>query len=101
MAEVLRGPEGALQAGAGDLQHVASARHRVLAVEGAGDGLADPADGVQVDPAGAVNRDAQEPGPHLDVDQLEAGSLHQGSNEVVDSLCGAHRTSSSLARPGT
>ena len=74
-AEVVGPAKPPLQAGAGNLELVASRRADALAVERSRDLLAHRRRGVEIDPALAVDRHDDVPGSKLDVDQLETCGL--------------------------
>src|SRR4051812_6112039 len=75
LAEMLRGPQGTIQAGAADLQ-VVRALDRVLHVEGSRDGPRDRAAVVERHAAGLVDEEPQRlpasPTTDLHVDQLQS-----------------------------
>ena len=75
LANCVRGPKRTFEAGARNLERVPAARHRVVAVEEAGQLPCDFGDGVEIDASSAVDDHAEQARAQLEVDELEAREL--------------------------
>src|SRR5205823_3520161 len=82
----------AFEPGAGHLKGV-FAGDRVLVVEGVRDDLAGLTDGVEVETGGFVDRDAQDAGAELDVEEFKSTSGQERLYQPMDGVIRAHRTS--------